>query len=303
MDCIALINYMENLRYERMISQEEYLFGVVSQRQYYRYRYGESEVPFDVIINLASKLQIHFLKLLTQFIKESEQGKKLVQKYFNLVINKNNVQAEKCFNQINKRNIIDNDSRTLAKLGKIIFDHNRGGYSTVELCFLLKKHMRYTEMLKKDSLHDFEVYLLGLLMEFSLTDRNAILEKLIYLYINNKVLTGENRLYNSQVYFWIIKNLGRESRYEEVINFAKSAIDYCADEFSVYCLNYFHYYKALAHNRMGEISKFQDEIYNSIIVSLNQNTEKREKFFATILKDTGINAVDFLIDRFQIMLK
>jgi len=285
------------------MTQEEYLFGVISQRQYYRYRYGESEVPFDIIIKLAGKLQIHFLKLIAQFIKESEQGKKLVQEYFNLVINKNSIEAEKCFNQINERNLIDNDSRTLAKLGKIIFDYNRGGYSTIELCFLLKKHMGFTEMLKKDSLHDFEVYLLGLLMEFSIPDRNMILEKLIYLFANKKVLTGENRLYNSQVYFWIIKNLGKESRYIEVINFASSAIDYCRDEFSVYCLNYFHYYKALAHNRVGETSKFQDEIYNAIIVSLNQNMEKREKFFSMIQKDTGINAVNFLIHRLQIIQK
>ena len=60
MDNVKLINYMENLRYERNLTQEEYLFDVVSQRQYYRYRKGESEIPLEIIDKLANKLKIPF---------------------------------------------------------------------------------------------------------------------------------------------------------------------------------------------------------------------------------------------------
>lgn len=55
MDNVKLINYMENLRYERNLTQEEYLFDVVSQRQYYRYRKGESEIPLEIIDKLATR--------------------------------------------------------------------------------------------------------------------------------------------------------------------------------------------------------------------------------------------------------
>jgi len=161
--------------------------------------------------------------------------------------------------------------------------------------------MHYKEIINRDSLCDFEIYLLGLVMEYSQADREVILNKLIYLFQNNKVLTGGNRLYNSQVYFWVIKNLGRENKYREVIEFADGAIKYSKNEFSFYSLNFFHYYKALAHYRLGELDEYIDEIYNAIIICLYQSSEKRNKFFTTVLKDTGINANEFILSKLASM--
>ncbi|MBU0997805.1 MAG: hypothetical protein KKE16_07165 [Firmicutes bacterium] len=293
MDIVKLINYMENLRYERKLSQEEYLYNIISQRQYYRYRYGESEAPFEVVSKLAERLQIPLLKIITQYSDDSEKGKKLVQQYFNLVISKKSAEAESIFLKINDNNMIDEDSRTLAKLGKILSDYNRRYFSKIELCALLKENMHFKEIMQRNSLHDFELYLLGLLMEYSQPDRDIILEKLIYLFDNKKVLLGGNILYITQAYFWIIKNLGRTNRFKEVILFAQNAIDYCRDEFSYYCLEYFHYYKSLAHQNLEEIECFRDELYNAITICMYYLPEKREKFFSQIQIDLEINPREF----------
>jgi len=285
---------MENLRYERNLTQEEYLFDVVSQRQYYRYRKGESEIPLEIIDKLANKLQIPYSRLIQQYMEEIQKGKKLVQEYFNLDINKKSKEAETLFARISDKNLIDDDSKTLTKKGKILCDYYRGFYSKIELVTLLKEHMKYDELMKCEALHDFEIYLLGLVMEYSEPDREKILNKLIYIFEQNKVLSGGNIVFNLQVLFWIVKNLGKMKKYNDLIRMSQYSIEYANNGFSFYCLEYFHYYKALAHLRTEDKISFSDELYKAIIICMYQPEEKRDKFFSTILKDTNINAYDFI---------
>jgi len=294
MDNVKLINYMENLRYERNLTQEEYLFDVVSQRQYYRYRKGESEIPLEIIDKLANKLKIPYSRLIQQYMEEIQKGKKLVQEYFNLVINKKSKEAETLFTRISNKNLIDDDSKTLAKMGKILCDYHRGFYAKIELVTLLKEHMKYDELMKCEALHDFEIYLLGLVMEYSEPDREKTLDKLIHIFEQNKVLSGGNIVFNLQVLFWIVKNLGKMKKYIDLIRMSQYAIDYANDGFSVYCLEYFHYYKALAHFRTEDKISFSEELYKAIIICMYQAEDRRDKFFSTILKDTNINAYEFI---------
>lgn len=297
MDTVKLINYMEDLRYQRKISQEEYLSNVVSQRQYYRYRYGESEVPSDVIYKLAGKLKIPYLKIISQFLEETEKGKKLVQDYFNLVIQKKNDQAEKIFTKIDKNNLIDDESTTLAKVGKIISIYNKGYYSKLELCTLMKEHMNYNDILKKEALYDFEIYSLGLIMEYSDIDRPTVLTKVKGLLKEGSIYIGENKLLLMQTYFWVVKYLGRGKHYEDVIEYASLAIEASHKFFTYYCLDYFHYYKALAHSRLGHKEEFEKELYKSILLSIYQTDEFGDNFLKTIQKDTGIDPYKFLAER------
>lgn len=297
MNVTKLINFMENLRYERKLNQEEYLGGVVSQRQYYRYRYGQSEAPLEIILRLCEKLEMPYPKLIYQFIEETERSKKLVQEYFNLVISKKSKEAEALFAQISENEMIDDDSRILVKLGKVLCEFNQGHLSKIEMVGLIKEHMHYDDLLKRGAFHDVEVYMLGLVMEYSDYDRAQLLEKLLVMLESGKIMTGGTVTFNLQVYFWIIKNLGRMNRFLEVIKFSNLAIDYAHKGFSCYSIEFFHYYKALAHFRLGETALFGDELYNAIIVCMYQKEENRQRFFATIQKDTGINPIDFMISR------
>lgn len=294
MNSTNLINYMENIRYERKISQEEFIFDVVSTRQYFRYRNGDSEAPFEIIVKFANKLEIPFLRLIYQYVEDKKKDKKLVQEYFNLVVSKKHKEANELFNRINEKHLIDEDSRTLAKVGKALDEFNRGSLSTIEFCSLMREFIKYKKLIKKESLHDFEVYLLGLLMEYSESDREEILTKLTLLFKNDKIITGGNVVFNLQTLFWIIKNLGREKNYSKLIEMSEYAIKYAKKGFSRYELEYFHYYKALAHLRTGDNINFEQELYSAIIINLYNSDDKKIKFFNTIRKDTGLSPEEFL---------
>jgi len=294
MDTTSLINYLETLRYQRKLTQEEYLHDIISQRQFYRYTKGESEVPFEVIDKLIERLGIPYLNVITQFTEETKKDKKLVQEYFNLVMNKKYQEAECVFERIDKSNLIDDDSISLAKAGKAIYTFYKGFFSKLELCTQLKENMKYDMLIRKETYHDFEIYLLGLIMEYSEKDRPIILKKLIQVLTDKKMYIRDNMVYMMQVYFWVIKQLGRDKKYNKVIYVAEKAIFVSNKYYSFYCLNYFHYYKALAHKKLNQMIEFEEDLYKAIILCFYRSKDRDEKFVNTIYKDTGINGIDFV---------
>ena len=299
MDTVKLLNYMENLRYDRKMTQEVYLQDIVSQRQYYRYRTGESEVPFDVIIKFAIKLQIPLLKLISNYQSSSEKEKELVTQYYNLVIRKKLDEAKKIRIKVRNLSLLDDEIKIFYHISKLLLAFYTGEITSNDMIIELKKNINFENIMKKEVLHDSEIYILGIIMEFSEKDRDKIYRKINKLRVNNKLLLGNNPSLDAQVYFWIIKNLGRLNKYSELIAMAETAIALSKKEYTYYSLEYFHYYKALAHYELKETELFETELRNTIVILLFLDVYKRMHFFETIKKDTGITCKDFIIDRLK----
>ena len=299
MDIVKLLNFMENLRYDRKMSQDNYLRDVVSQRQYYRYRNGESEVPFDVIIKFANKLQIPLLKLISSFQSSSEKEKALVKEFLNLVINKKLDEARILKSKMRNLLLLDEETHVFYHLSKLLFDFYTNRINSAELILQLKSNINFENIMKKEVLHDSEIYLLGIIMEYSEKDREVILKKIINLRNNNKLLFGSNPSLDAQTFFWIIKNLGRLNRFEELISMADTALQLSKNSYSYYSVEYFHYYKALGHKGLKQQEKFEDELFKTASILLYLDKHKREHFFGIIKKDTDIDCVNFLIERLK----
>ncbi|MFW5794713.1 MAG: hypothetical protein ACOCV1_04435, partial [Bacillota bacterium] len=292
-------NYMENLRYDRKMTQEVYLDGVISQRQYYRYRSGESEVPFDVIIKFANKLQIPLLKLISSFQKHSETEKDIVKEYMNLVMNRELASANKLIKSRKNLMLLDEETQMFYQASKILYNFYLNKLTKQQMIFQLKQKINFLSVMKKEILHDSEIYLLGILMEYSEKDREDILLKIEGLRKKDKLLLSGNALFNSQVFFWIIKNLGRLNKLKELIIMANIAIRHSEKNYIYYLLEYFYYYKALAYYKEGLETKFEDELLKTIYVLLQLDNHKRKRFFAVIKKDTDISSKEFLIEKLE----
>ncbi|MBN2833376.1 MAG: hypothetical protein JXR48_00260 [Candidatus Delongbacteria bacterium] len=299
MDIVKLLNYMENLRYDRKMTQETYLQGIVSQRQYYRYRSGESEVPFDVIVKFSHKLQIPLLKLISSYQSSSEKEKELVKEFLNLVVNKKLDDAKLIKAKMKNFLLLDDETQVFFHVSKLLFDFYSNKISSIEMITQLKKNVGFDNIMKKEILHDSEIYILGLIMEYNEKDREQILKKINYLRVNNKLLLGGNALLDSQIFFWIIKNLGRLNRFSELISMAEIAIGLAKKKYSYYSIEYFHYYKALAHYELKQLKDFEDELFKTIAILLYMDVHKRKHFFEMIKKDTDISCKDFIIEKLR----
>jgi hypothetical protein len=153
--------------------------------------------------------------------------------------------------------------------------------------------------MKKEVLHDIEIYLIGLIMEYSDSDRELIFAKIDTLRKNDKLLLGSNSLLDLQVYFLIIKNLGRMNRYKELIVIADLAIDYTKKNYTYYLKEYFHYYKALAYFTLNERDKFEEALLATLFALYQLDEFKRKHFIEMIKKDTDVDSNEFLVRRIE----
>lgn len=217
MDVVRLLNYMENLRYDRKMSQETYLSGVISQRQYYRYRSGESEVPFEVIVKFAEKLQIPLLKLISSYQSFYEKEKEIVITYLNLVFSTRLLEAKEFIKSQKNLLLLDDEISLLYHVALLLNDYFEKKINLESMIKGIKNRIKFPEIMKKEILHDIELYFLGLIMDFNADDRELIFQKINSLSKNGKLLLGGNPLLDAQVYFWITKNLGRMNRYKEFL--------------------------------------------------------------------------------------
>ena len=294
-DANQLITYMENLRYERNITQEDFIQGIVSNRQYFRYRNSESEAPFTIIKQLSDRLEIPMFRLMGQFQEEQQKERRIVREYINAVINQDWEKAETEYENIRKVKFLDTQNLRFIRLGKEITDFYRKRLSQVELVTRIKEIISLEELLQRTSIHDAELYMLGMLMQHSDKDREKVLEYILNLYHHHKLMTGGNPIFVSQVYFWILKNLGRAERYEEVVAISEMAIDHNRKNYSYYSLEHFYYYRALAYRKLHNDLLFEDNLLKTIEVLALLTEEKRLKYYAIIMKDLGIDAKDYYL--------
>lgn len=287
MDVTKLLIYMDSLRYERNLKQEEFLHDIVSQRQYYRYLSGQSEPPFNIIIALAKRLNLTLDRLVDNYIYTKDKNRKKVQHYFNLVLTRQFEKATKEQNEIQRITHLDDYSTIFFKLGIILQLFYNKKVSKLHLSHSIKNIIKFDKIIKHDSLQDVELYGLGLLMEYSEIDREIILKRVLKLYHDNKIMLTENRLYIAQMYFWIIKNLGRLHLFEKVIELSNKAINYCSMTHSIYLLPDFHYYKALAYYKLNNINKFKATLCDLSKLLQVCKKEKNILFKHLVLKDTN----------------
>jgi transcriptional regulator with XRE-family HTH domain len=288
---------MENLRYDRKMTQDAYLEDVISQRQYYRYRSGESEVPFDCIIKFANKLQIPLLKLISSYQSNSEKEKELVKEFLNLVISKKLDEATIFKHKLKNLMLLDEETQLFFSLSKILYDFFMQKINNVEMIEKLKDNIDFGKIMKKEILHDSEIYILGVIMEYSHKDRLSIYKKINKLLKNDKLLLGSNSSLYLQVFFWIVKNLGKLGRYNEAIEMARIAIEYAKSKHLYYAVEYFHYYLAYSFYMLKDTENFEMELSNTIKILLYLDEHKRKHFFDMIKKDTNIDSKSFILER------
>jgi len=299
MDTQKLLNYMDNLRVGRKMSQATYLFEIVSQRHYYRYRRGETEIPFDILNKLANRLEIPLLKIISSFQAHSQAEREIILNIYNLVIRRRFSEAKQLIKEHKNLLLLDNENQLFYFLSKLLLKFYQNSISDIEMIDTLKEKIDYDNTMKKQFLHDSELYMLGVIMEYSDLDRKIILKKIDKLRKDNQLLLSGNVLLNFQVYFWIIKNYGRASRFDELIEIADIAIATAKKHYCYYSLEYLYYYKALAYHRLKKEKEFDEALTNTIRTLFQVDEFKRVNFFKTIEKDTEINVKEFIIDKIK----
>ncbi len=298
MESKRLANYIEKLRYGRKISQEEFVNDITSLRQYQRYRAGDCEFPLDIISKMASKLNIPLKKFYSEFEKEKINETRVVTRYYNYVVSRDYFNAHTLRDTINFDLFIDVEKKNFFLSATFLLDYFENRLSLVNLIREQSKLVNYPSILRNSILTDCETLILGTIMEYSITDRDIIMQKLTKIMIGDEMqISGANIFARTQVLFWLSKNYGRKKDYQKVIELCSLGIEENKEYFTYYMLEYFYYYKALSYLRTDYPLEFEENLFNTIAILELVSYKERERFYKTINVDTNIDVYEFFITK------
>jgi transcriptional regulator with XRE-family HTH domain len=299
MNSMEICIFLENLRYGRRLSQEEFVEGIVSQRQYARYRNGECEITYEKLDQFASKLGIPAKKLLNEFEKTKTLQYLKVDRYYNAVVNRDTHEIKELENEIDKIVWLDEERKLYFQHAKILNEF-LSGKTTKE--FVISKTysmINYPDILRQKYLTDIEILVLSFLLSVvGIEEQKTILRKLsTYFETEEGIMSGDNDFAHPLILMRMSKVYGLQKNYDRVLQFSEMGIQRGIITKSYYLMDYFYYFKSLAYFKLESYDLFEDSLfkcYNAL--QLEGNKKKIEKFTAFIEKDFHINFDGFIIN-------
>ncbi|MFA5560821.1 MAG: hypothetical protein WC964_03485 [Acholeplasmataceae bacterium] len=288
--------FLERIRSARGISQENMTADIVSLRQYRRYLNGESDIPFQIVQSLGSKLGIKVDSLVRDFESAKVEESKRVFKLYNYVINYDMESFNNLLNKIDKDLIIEYENQLIYKISIILYHLFMKKTDKEKAKEAIRKVIDYPMILKKYALTIVELQALSVLLAYeSEYEAEKIANKLEEGFNNNLIaLSTDLNDFLPITITALARYFGIKGKNEEVIKYCSLAIKRNIGLRSYYLNDYLYYYSALAYFKLGKTKEFNKSLflaYNSIL--LDDNPQKTEKFAILFKKDFGIDINDF----------
>ncbi len=299
MNSMELANYLEKIRFGRNMSQEDFVDGIVSIRQYQRYKNGDSVIPYEKIDQFAEKLSINTKKLLAEFEKEKAAQYSKINAFYNAVANNDYKNAINIKQELDHDLIISEEGRKYYLHANTVYDYYSRKLTLNEVINKVSEIVNYPEILKQKYFTDVEVLILSFLLSvFSGKQQEMLLDRLNSLFSSTEsIMSGDSDYIYTLILMRIAKTFGINRDFPKVIYYCDMALERGISKKNYYLWEYFFYYKALSHHALGQIERFDDSLlrcYN--VLNMEGNHSKIEKFTALIEKDFNINFRSYIVN-------
>lgn len=291
MNSMEISNYLEKIRYGRKISQESFVDGVCSLRQYQRYRSGECEITYEKIDNFAKKLGIPTKKLMNEFEREMQNQSEMLDRFYNAVVNKDTTQVIELKSSLDKETIFDEERKMYYKHALIMNDLYSGKLSKEETITKTQGLVNYPTILKQNYFTDVEILILSFLMSIVGKDEQTkLLKKLTQLYDNKEsIMSGGGNHATFLILMRLAQISGIHKDFPKVIRFCDLGIQRGILFKQYYLMDYFFYYKALAHFKLEEFASHEEALFKCYnVLHMEGNKKKIDKFTSLIESDFKI---------------
>lgn len=281
MDSIKTINYLEEIRYKRNMTQVEFLDNIVSLRQYKRYRKGECEISIDILSKLTKKLNISLSKLLINYDLDKKQTIYLINELYKLVIKQDLEEAKEKIDELNQITITDVEHLQYFNHTVDLYQFYTNQINPFELIDRTKKLISYPHVLERKVLSDIEILIISSFLEMDKFEcKELILHKVLDLLVDDESMILCHR-FNIKMIILIrmAKYFEQNNLYEKVIDICNLGIKISKEDYSYYMLDYCYYYKAIAYKALHQETKVKYN-YNQCwnVLKLENNQTKIDKF-------------------------
>lgn len=266
MDTNGFINFIENLRYARGMSQEEFLHDIISTRQYQRYRNGTSEISMDCIERMSNKFGIETRKLLADFQHEKYREKELVEEYYNSVVYKNSDDLQRLEQHFDNYNFLDKTNfevHTLASILKQYLLNNINKENFLDKLYVL---IHYPEVLNYEILRDVEVIGLMIIFQHNKNEKEKIIDLIKRLNKDHNLLaSGQSYFVIIMFQYFVAIDFIQKKEYDQSVIYLKRALDMLKKKHSDYSMYLIYYQLARSYYYMGETDQFKETLYKCLI--------------------------------------
>jgi len=302
MNSQELSNFLERVRRGRKITQEDFVDGICSLRQYQRYRRGESEIPYERLDKFADRLGIPYKKLLNLFEDAKNKQSKLVADYYNAVVTNRKSEKKKMKALIDIDIIIDEENVLFYKHASLVDKYYDNKITEEEVIHLNSELINYPDILKHEYITDVEILILSFMLTFiTLELRNQLLRRLSELFNNESSIITDGISSSDRINALIIMRLaqayGLDHDFDNVIKFSDIGIESGKVTKQYYLFEYFYYFKALAHFRLEEYREYEDALFRCYNVLHMEGTQEKIDHFTKLIEN------DFKIDYHTFIMK
>ncbi|MDY0372640.1 MAG: hypothetical protein RBQ86_00800 [Candidatus Izemoplasmatales bacterium] len=288
---MEISNYLEKIRYGRKLTQEDFVEGVVSLRQYQRYRSGECEITYEKIDQFAYKLGIPTKRLMNEFEREYNDQYRMVNQFYSAVVNKDFKVVSELGEKLEKEILFSEDCRIYYHHGIIMHHYYTSKITKKEAQEQSAKLVNYPLIMKQAFFTDVEILILSFMLSITeKEERNKILKKLTEIFDSgNSIMSGENDMIYALILMRLAQTHGSNKNFPKVIQLCDLAIQYGISYRQFYLMEYFFYYKALAHFSLQDYDKYEESLFRCYsCLHMEGNKKKIEKFTKLIEDDFHI---------------
>ncbi len=299
MESMELANYLEKVRYGRKISQEKFVEGICSLRQYQRYRSGECEIPIEKLESFNRRLGIPSQKLLKDFERQKKEQDALLDEFYNAMVNQKTEQINEINKIIRQDIIIEEENKTYYNYIWIMNKLMKNELSESQAFAKVSKLINFPKILKNQYFTDIEILILSSLLELTDGDiHKKLLHRLSDLFTSEEnIMSGGSDLIHSTILMSLSKTYGILRDFTKVIQFCDLGLKRGLHSRRFYLFESFYYYKALAYHALEDYSNYEDNLFKCYnVLHMEGNQQKTERFTDRIEKDFKIKFDLFIIN-------
>lgn len=292
-------HFIDNFRKSRNITREDFVDGIISLRQYYRFIKGDSSLKSESINSLLERLEINTIDLYGQFIKKKNESLKNLIDSYNLISLMEYDKAKVMLAKINESDLQSvQDIKFLRYLLASLNFHLKLESEEKSMNKIIEI-IDYPKILNKDILTFYEITGLFSITTYLIRHKNdyrvaiftyEVLNDPRKYYVNN-MKSSINSFYASAS-----KNLGIIGEIEKSLEMADKGIQEAKASGTITNLPILFYCKALSEYNLNMTSQYQKTLIRLFGLLNVQDDEKKSEFYKKlIVKQFDIKESDLII--------
>lgn len=291
---------LDDFRQKKKLSMIKFTDEIVSLRQYKRYLYGTSEMPFKMFVDLCSRIQTDPMYLIFELERKRIEQLTTLDDLNRAIITNEYKKADDIIEQLKTETLLDPANETYFQVQLLLLGFYKKEMPDVFYANQCAKLIHYPEILTHDILSSIEMSGLALMLNFlPQNERQPVLDKLDRI-VTDKAFEFINKdfyMLNS-IRLKLAREYGMLRDFDKVIPLCEQVVRACENYQSYFNLDLTYYYLALSYKHLKDLEKahhYLEKMYFALKVK--PTISAYEKYNKLILKDFGFDFESLIQNR------